>query len=227
MPDAQTVRRVSAEVALIVASVLLAFWIEASWSGLQEARLEADLITGVAVEAETNAERLREIIRDSHYWLELMDRFLAASPDELRSVAPQDAVELVMALPRAPEFHPLGAAAQLLIQAPLLDQAGVRVRSNVSAWLRALEDIERQLNDLQSYRIEIQRRLTQYQDDPGLGTRLIPDAVAGSGTDVLSRLRADDELVEMVLHKRHIQDVYARNLEVLQPLLDSLIAVPD
>ena len=226
MPYAQTVRRVSAEVALIVASVLLAFWIEASWSGLQEARLEADLIAGVAAEARTNADQLREIIRDTHYRLDLIDRFVAATPDELLGVEPPDAVELVTALPRVPEFHPLGAATQLLSEVPILDRSGVAVRSTVNEWLRQLEGVERNLSDLQSYRIEIQRRLTEYQDDPGLGTRRVPDAVAGSGLDIVSRLRADEELVQMVLHKRHIQHLYARDLEVLlQPLLDSIAAV--
>ena len=61
-------RRLAAEGLVIVASILLAFAIDAAWDGYQERRFRDELVAGLRAEFTSNRERLDSAIADAAAW---------------------------------------------------------------------------------------------------------------------------------------------------------------
>ena len=81
----------ASEAAVIVASILLAFWIDAWWGERQAPLAEATTLQSIHEEAEANRAELGGSLSLLGVSLDRTDRFLASEPRDLRSV-PADSV---------------------------------------------------------------------------------------------------------------------------------------
>jgi hypothetical protein len=81
--------RLVAEVVAIVLSILAAFAIDAWWDGQQEVAEAAEILDGLTEEFTENAELIDETLALSLRGRSGLQRFIASSPEELASTAPQ------------------------------------------------------------------------------------------------------------------------------------------
>ena len=81
MTDAQDIpwKRLSVEAAAIVASILLAFAIDAWWDGVQDSRQQAKLVTALKLDFETTQTRLDTSIEYADSLISRTDKFLQAA----------------------------------------------------------------------------------------------------------------------------------------------------
>jgi hypothetical protein len=88
-PSARSIpwARLGAESLTIVASILLAFAIDAWWDGRQAAAREADVLRALAVEVAANQVDLWSDVQDNEAALSLIDRFLRSDPDDLAGLS--------------------------------------------------------------------------------------------------------------------------------------------
>jgi hypothetical protein len=91
-------KRILGEGVVIVASILLGLGIDAWWDNRQAARLEADILSALALEVARNQASLRSDAADVEAALELIDRFLLSEADSLANVHPDSVASWVRAL---------------------------------------------------------------------------------------------------------------------------------
>jgi hypothetical protein len=91
MSDTRRTTRLVSEGAVIVVSILLAFWIDAWWDNRQARMTEMTVLESIREEVEENRLELDRLLGLNGTQLERIDGFLGLTPDELRSL-PQDSV---------------------------------------------------------------------------------------------------------------------------------------
>jgi len=217
-------RRGVAEAVLILASILIAFWIDASWEDRQAADLEFEALSAVRVEVEDNIQRLEQTKSVNERYLEDVDRFLRATPDELRSL-PLDAVRSwIGSLMRPAGFDADRAAASVLATLPMSPSGesaeARRLVSRLQSQLRRTERVEQGVVNVYA---TVREQLTHYASRSApMGREDVPSMVAQVGPDVLAQLRMDNEFVSAVIEKSHVQFIYLRTLDQVTQILDSL-----
>jgi hypothetical protein len=223
MAKAWTWKRGVAEGCIIVASILLAFWIDASWERRQVGELETEVLAAVEAEVAANRVELQRVLSATEERIALITRFLQATPDVLAAV-PADRVQLwIRPLHNTPIFNPSRDASQRLAQMPVFASDAIRARSLVSAWLREWDGGVNELQRLHGRQDEVMRRLAAYAvSQRAAPFSMLPSLVARSGPGVLVELSEDDEFVAAVIDKRQIQAVYQGDLQSALRALDSL-----
>ena len=91
MSESRRVKRFVTEGAVIVVSILLAFWIDAWWNSSQARTTEATVLESISQEAEQNRRELDRLLERNDTQLARINMFLAATEGHLRSL-PQDSV---------------------------------------------------------------------------------------------------------------------------------------
>jgi transposase-like protein len=122
-----------AEAALIVLSVLLAFWINAWWEGRQARTAEAAAVEAVRAELERNRSGLEVRIDQNRRQLVALERFLGMAPRALGAIPPDSVRLFAAAMVIPPTFDPEMAAATVLARnAVLTSPRDVEVRHLVA-----------------------------------------------------------------------------------------------
>ena len=216
--------RVFVEGVVIVGSILLAFVIDAWWEDRQAMHLESDALSAVHVEVEENLRRLEQIKSINERYLDDVDRFLRATPDELRSL-PLDAVRSwIGSLMRPAGFDADRAAASVLAALPMSPSGesaeARRLVSRLQSQLRRTERVEQGVVNVYA---TVREQLTHYASrSASMGREDVPSMVAQVGPDVLAQLRMDDEFVSAVIEKAHVQSIYLLELDQVAQALESL-----
>ncbi|HSM03810.1 MAG TPA: hypothetical protein VK858_04285 [Longimicrobiales bacterium] len=224
MPDSRRVVRFATEAAVIVVSILLAFWIDAWWDSSQARRSEAVVLESIRGEAEQNRIDLDELLERSDAQLARINMFLSATPDELRGL-PQDSVlPWLSAMVITWTFDADDSAAGLFLDSstPVTPEAR-EVRGVLARWVRIVDDLEEEKSSLWDLGVDLATRLATHlaptvEGDPGM----IHMIAARQGAGLLSRLRDDRVFVAVLLNKAHYQGVYTLELEDASAALDSL-----
>lgn len=213
------------EAAIILASVLLAFSIDAWWDERQARRLQEAVISAVALEAAANSAELQLAVDGTVDRLARIDRFLGLTGDSGQRVPADSIISIMLALPQAETFDPVVSAASILVETPLLDQEGIAVRAAVDQWLQALSKALEERERLYESRAEVLRLLARYaiRDSRDGMTSSIPAEVARTGPGILGELRSDDDLVAAVIEKAHWQRRYLDELQRVSAALHSMM----
>ena len=216
--------RLIGEGAVIVLSILLAFWIDA-WSDSRQAKAEElEILASVDYEADRNAASLDSILAWHTRDLERIDLFFRSSPEALLAL-PTDSVQpwlysIVVPLTFDAEL----AAATVLLDSPrLASERGREVRRRVADWVRSLEDAAEEKAAVRSLAYEVSGLMARASAPAAVaGLDLVFNVAARRGPAILSQLRADDEFVAAVMNKAQLQTIYLDELTSAAEILDSL-----
>lgn len=136
--------RLGVEGALIVVSILLAFWIQAWWEQLGERRVEQELLSSVLEDVETTDAALRSLIERADLDASFATWFYNASEQQLMAVSGDTARAVLTALYRPNTFDALlqGPLSGVLTtaQVSLVQDAGLRAAFN--DWLGVAAELE-------------------------------------------------------------------------------------
>lgn len=220
-------KRLASEGAVIVVSILLAFWIDAWWDRRQARTAEAAVLESIRSEVEAN--RLELDLQESRNanQFDRIDRFLGATPDDLRALPPDSVVPWLSAMITTWTYDGDDSAAGLFLGSSTpVTEYGRAVRGALARWVRIMDDTEEEKATLWDGGAELARILARYAvpvASEGLeGLQLM---TAQRGSDLLVRLRQDEDWIAALLHKAHYQNVYALELGDASAVLDSLGAV--
>jgi hypothetical protein len=211
------------EGAVILVSILLAFFVDAWWDRRQALALEFEVLSAVVEEFEANRLELRRIIATNELDLVLVDRLLRSNPSDLMRVAPDSVAAYVRALPRIMTFNPIHGASASFVQSPALTSEGIRSRARVSMALRALADATEEHARINRLSDMVRGKLAPYAaSSRGEGLDRVPRMVARLGPNVLSRIASDGDLIAAIVDKSHIRQLYTDELRVALGLMDSV-----
>ena len=155
----------------------------------------------------------------------LLDRFLRSDPEILAAIAPDSVVVWARALSLPKTYDPRSGAASLLSQMAALSSEGIEVRALLSEWLTRVADVGEEKEGVRRATREVHIRLAPYAARARRGRAGMTSLIAALGPAVLAELRADSDLVNAVVNKATVQEIYLRGLETLGGVLDSLAAV--
>ena len=222
MSELSVFRRGVVEAVFILVGILGAFGIDAWWDGRGEQKLERDLLTGLAAEADLNRAGLDATLGFIDAWGAKSDYFLQSSDIDLLSIEVDSVRLMVTSLTRAATFDPLDAALTLYLGTPLTGQPGAaRIRGLAAGWNTELTDAEEDRTRLLQSSQAAERVVASYLlDEPRY------DFLQNirSDPELLASLRRDPEFVQAVLLRLDNQLQYRRELLQASRVLDSLRA---
>jgi hypothetical protein len=225
MEKAWTWKRGVVEGCFIVASILLAFWVDALWERRQARELESEALSALADEVAANRAQLQNILEATEDRIARITQFLQATPEVLLAVPAERVGSWVRPMHNTPIFNPSREASQRLAQMPVFTPEAIRARMLVSVWLREWDGGAAELERLHGRQDEVMRRLALYAvSQRAAPFSMLPALLARSGPSILVEISQDEELVAAVIDKRQIQAVYRGDLEDSLEALDSLAA---
>jgi len=134
-------KRTTVEVSAIVASILLAFAIDAWWEERTERARADELLLSLELEWSTEVNRIDERLNQYDRSMTAMIRFLDAHSTGASNLSPSDAVEIIRNIRRWSTFKPSVAAYEVLL-AYGLDRIEDRdLRLAVASWPSALAEV--------------------------------------------------------------------------------------
>jgi len=227
MSHTRRTMRFASEGAVIVVSILLAFWIDAWWDNRQARMTELTVLESIREEVEENRIELDRLLGRNGTQFDRIDGFLASTPDELRSL-PQDSVApWISAIVVTWTYDGDDSAAGLFLgsSAPVTQHAR-DVRTVLARWVRIVEDMEEEKESVWELGTALASRLAVYTTPVAHdGQGLLYEVAGRLGPDLLAQLRSDDEFVAAALNKSHYQSVYVQELNQASAVLDSLRAL--
>ena len=224
---APAIRRALLEAAFVIVGILVAFSIDAWWDDRQEMEVHDAVLASLANEIARNQELVASDTEIAGRHLELIDRFLRATPEELATLPNDTLMRSFMNAFGNPVTHdPETAVARMLMQRPARDADGLRVQEETGRWLRIISDSEEQAEALWTLAVEawpaFARNSLPYASD-GLASMTWMNArVSPQG---LGQIRANPELTARIIAKGQMQGNYRRQLRFSAALLDSLAVI--
>ena len=226
MKRLQPTRRSIAEVALLVAGILLAFWIDAWWERRQQREVEASLVEAVQREIGDNRENLDRILATLDRGRDLHDRFMRASPEELMNLHHDSVGPQLLAMSAPFTFDPSFAAASALLQTPPLDsEVNLEVRMLLGRWMRGIEDSREEGAIANELGRSVMRRVIEHAVEHNGPYLPAVDFFGAVGPSGLAQLRTDEGFVAASLDFWTWQSVYSDEIRAAGQVLDSLATV--
>lgn len=228
MPESSLIRRGTIEAAFILASILLAFWIDAWWDRRQAVDLESAMMGAVAEELVRNQAGLDNFISRLDADLDRIDRFLRSTEASLRSLSPDSVQPWVGALNGRSSFNADLEAVAMLLGFPAQDsEEGLATRGILASWRNEVEEAELLGAQLDEAQIRVQNILARYAADASeSGIDNVSQMVARLGVPGLSEIRRDDAVVAEIINKAEAQRLHRMFLiqarESSEPLLEAV-----
>jgi hypothetical protein len=212
--------RIAAEGVAIVASILLAFAIDAAWAGRQEASRERAVLNGLADDFRESRAELVEVIEIHDRSQQRFESYLAATPAELLAW-PSDSVVSMQVLapsytfdPRTATLDGLQSAGELrLIQDP-------RIQSALADWSKRLVDLDEDAADMLAAAGRVTRMTERHGGPFGSLPFLRP-----AGHDETAAMRSDPELMGAVRTSHYNAWYYVAELRELLTALDQILVL--
>ncbi|MDX1394787.1 MAG: hypothetical protein R3195_10350 [Gemmatimonadota bacterium] len=152
-------KRLFAEGAAIVVSILLAFAIDASWEGRQEqARVRESLIS-LRSEFERHRIQLGGVRRTNQGMVDAIVAALAMGDEDVATMSPDSAERLSRGITAYLGFNPSDAALEAMLSSNALEGvADVRLRNGIAAWPGLVAHYQRQFDEVvASYNSALER----------------------------------------------------------------------
>jgi hypothetical protein len=211
------------EAAVIVGSILLAFWIDAWWEHRQELAVEASLIQAVAGELGVNRLRLSDRIEGMERDSRRHDLFMRSTPPELRELHVDSVRPWAASLYTPRTFDAGTVAAGALLETPPVDsETSLEVRLLLGRWLRSLEDAREEAAQLFRFMEPLALRVAELAVPVGAeGLGPVPRLLSHAGTGALVTLRSDTAFVAQGVRFAEARAAYLDDLRAAAVLLDS------
>lgn len=214
------------EAAVIVASILIAFAIDASWDGRVTRQIESGQVLAAREEVSTNLAQIEQRRTALQSRLEQADHFVRSSSTDLRDLSRDTIRRSLVGLYFTSTATLENSAITSLATAPHSPSAGAAdARRLISKWLSQADYMEIRRTQAAGTSQAIEDFLATYaarQTREGVGG--IPNMVSGVGPDVLAELRDDSQFVPMTIRMAAARREYVIALDRLTVTGDSLLA---
>jgi hypothetical protein len=221
-------KRILAEAAAVVASILLAFGIDAGWDASRERAIDRSVVDALRTEMVGNRERLIRTIEFNVGARSAVTEFFSLSPDEVLSLEPasyQSPIHVSLWAPYT--FDPELGATTVFLDREVADSDAIRLlRQAVIDWHRRILDAGEESDVLWGLSGDVLRLMTSHLADlrPAEGTQVGLNVIRQDYAARLARIRADQELVAAVFAKFNVQGIYTNELRRLLEQTDSVLS---
>jgi len=215
MNETQTIpwKRISVEAVAIVASILLAFAIDAWWDDFRQQRLSQTLLTDLEVAFAENVTLLEENIKLVTRYQEILKQFIEIEPDEAAQIPPEQTFDMLQSIWRpitAPNNNSL-LIARLdsedgnLSEYPVLQNAIARWRSEVN-------ELDERRVQLAASESEALLALGRYPEVGLAWTARESGAIPQLSDSVMRKARGDKEVMAIAARKAWQNRIHLNSL---------------
>ena len=212
----------------VVASILLAFGIDAYWELRQERLAEREAMDALYIEMSSNRDELAATIQRNNEAAEHFVRFLTLTPDAL--LEEQFDYDKIDALWAPYTFDPdVGVLALFLDRGTTVSDTAREVRRAAVNWQTQLSDAGEESNVMWETSREVLGLMTKHLTDivpPGGAEPSLYSIEADYGQR-LSLIRADEDLLAAAKTKFTLQGIYKHELRLLLEKTDLLLELLD
>jgi hypothetical protein len=217
-------KKVVVESAAVIAAILLAFGIDATWDAWGERSAEREAMDALYAEMLDNREELARVIRFNDEASEYFTTFLSMTPEQVAST--EGDRRAVDALWAPYTFDPeVGALELFLKRAVSSSEAGRLVRRSAVNWQALLSDADEESRVLWDTAREVLGLMAVYSLDqvPEDGSEPSIYTILGDYGPRMSRLRTDEEFLAGSRAKFTLQQIYKGELGNLLSQTDTLL----
>ena len=148
--------RVLVEGAVIVASILLAFGIEAWWNGAQERLEERQILSSLAEDFRTNKAEAESVTSTYERTKHLFARLNSLTPDELGSDSPDSLIAMVSALAAPRTFDPILGTLDALVSAGKMNVlSDPELREALTSFRNLVEDAKEDEDYISHFAVKV------------------------------------------------------------------------
>jgi hypothetical protein len=220
------------EGAVIVASILLAFAIDAMWARHQEKLEEAEVLASLESDFRENLESVNSIIRSYQLFADRVEKLISMSPEEIRALSQAEVSEIMLSTANPWTFDAVrGTTDTLVYGGRLAVLSDPRLRKALITFLNRVSDSDEDVaylmqgaQDLWAAEIRHGGPWTDPATEIGhIGRIPVPRFVPTATPEDLLSVRADPEL--MGHSKRfHINAAYyLSELERMRILIEEIL----
>jgi hypothetical protein len=194
MSNTQTIpwRRISVEAAAIVASILLAFAIDAWWDGMQKRAEEQEILSSLRAEFEANQEVLTRTAEIHRRILGAMQDIVSASETDI-SVHDESLDSLFGQAGGTPHYNPAtGALAATISSGRIGLVRNIELRTRLAGWNAVVSDLIRDEQTRRDFVVhELRPALAEF------GIAGVYSAINGPEADFSKALRSRQVLAQL------------------------------
>ncbi len=222
-------RAIVVESMAVVASILLAFGIDAYWELRQERLAELEAMDALFIEMRGNRDSLAERIQRNEESAEYFVRFLTLTPEALLEELPDR--RKINAIWAPYTYDPeVGALTVFLDRGITVSDTAREVRRAAVNWQTMLSDADEESHVMWETSREVLGLMTKHLADLVPTERSEPGLYSSIAADYgqrLSLIRADENLLAAAKAKFTLQHIYNRELSLLLDQTDTLLALLD
>lgn len=215
------------QAAAIIASILLAFAIEAWWDSRQESELQQAVLASLHRDFQQNRINLNNTLQQFEVWKKQYSRYQSSTPAELALLDEEAAGHMVTSLSPGMTYDPSSGTLDALIsdgRLALIEDLGLR--DGLANWLRALRDIAENDVDIRSGSLR-----AQIASEAHGGPFQVPfppppislEHFARPTGKTLSAMRQDSRFMGSVRSHHYQIAIYVRELLVLDKILNDIL----
>jgi hypothetical protein len=220
-------KRILVEGAAVVASILLAFGIDAGWDASRERADELSVVAALQAEMLGNRERLIRTIGFNEKARTSVTQFLRLSPDDALAIEPgtfENPIHVDLWAPYT--FDPELGATMVFLDRETTRSEDVRsLRRAAVDWNRRFLDAGEEAAVLWDSSREVLRLMSSHIADlrPEEGLQVGLGVIRQDYAVRMSRIRADEEVTAAVFAKFNLQGIYTNELRRLLAQTDSVL----
>jgi predicted transcriptional regulator len=203
-----------AEAVLIVASILVAFAIDAGWDRRLDRIEEQEILADLRVEFAENREAIDVIVELHRTALSSIQALYSMTPEEVGALSPDEVTRSYTHMVRYNTFNDrIGTLDGVISAGKLGLVTDPELRSLLAEWRGALDDIDEEA----AMMVRAAERVLHRHAELGW---MISDELSA---DVLRSLSRDVELRALVRAKGTIAEIYAIDLVDLKAILEQIV----
>jgi hypothetical protein len=226
-------KRLSVEAAAIVASILLAFAIDAWWDDRQDRESEQLALQTLREDFAASRQELGERIRALENARIRFAEFQSSSPEDIEQLQQSTVDQMITGLMTGATFDPfLGTIDAMVADGRLALIRNQRIRKLLSNWLKAIDDIREDNIDVRAHAVRVRTALEphggpfhiRYFDQlDSTASAVFPRADAS----VLAELRRDAAFLGIARSHQYAISFYLVELHELAQILVDTIGLLD
>ncbi len=210
----------------VIASILLAFSIDAYWELRQERLAESEVMNALYIELRSNRDSLAETIQNNDEAAELFTRFLTLTPDAL--LEEQYGRGLADSIWAPYTYEPeVGVMTVFLARGTTVSEIAREVRRSSVNWQTLLMDAGEESTMMWAISREVLGYMTKHLSGivPTEGSKPNLYSIREDYGRRLTLIRSDEQLLAAAKAKFTLQQIYNRELSELLEQTDFLLAL--
>ena len=197
-------KRISAEGAAIVVSILLAFSIQAWWDEYQEERQLHEILEALEEAFSGNLSQINDSIEAVSANYELLNRFIQIGPEDIEKIPMGDRFRTLRAI-WVPDTRNLntGLLLTMLDAERLKSLRNAELQQGIAHWQSWLEQLNQRRALIDEGEVTIFRALALRQNLWPYLVAIEPSNQPVLSTELLREIRDDQEVMALVVEKAH------------------------